>query len=172
MCFHWRIYIALKTNSPAVIVAVEASSLPAIRGAKKDLEPFIKTRPQGDLPVWLTWQLTGKAHSQGSSFFFFNWRIITLQYCVAFCRTSTWIGVHVSPVTLPPASHPTPPHPTPRLSQHRAGRPVSQSEFPLPSVSRVAIHTCHCHSLSSSHSLLPHCVHKAVPCVWVSVAAL
>ena len=29
-------------------------------------------------------------------FFFFNWRIIALQYCASFCSTSTWIN-HRSP---------------------------------------------------------------------------
>ena len=45
-------------------------------------------------------------------FYFFNWRITTLQYCDGFCHTSIWIGhgdTCVSPHPEPP-SH-LPPHP-------------------------------------------------------------
>ena len=46
--------------------------------------------------------------------FFFNWRIITLQYCDRFCHIATWISHRCSCVppswtTLPP---PSPPHPS------------------------------------------------------------
>ena len=52
--------------------------------------------------------------------FIFNWRIIALQYCVSFCRTSAWISHRYTNVSLPlePPSH-LPPHPTP-LGCHRA----------------------------------------------------
>ena len=47
--------------------------------------------------------------------FIFNWRIIALQCCVAFCHTSTWIihkYIYVpSSLNLPPISH-LQPHPT------------------------------------------------------------
>ena len=45
------------------------------------------------------------------SFFYFNWRIITLQYCDGFCHTSAWTGhryTHVPPHSEP-RSH-LPPH--------------------------------------------------------------
>ena len=29
------------------------------------------------------------------NWFVFNWRVITLQYCVGFCPTSTWISHHI-----------------------------------------------------------------------------
>ena len=44
-------------------------------------------------------------------FIYFNWRLITLQYCGGFCHTSTWISPGWSP--LP---HSSPPHSS-RLSQ-------------------------------------------------------
>ena len=38
------------------------------------------------------------------SFFFFNWRLITLRYCRGFCRSFTWIshGCNVFPILNPP----------------------------------------------------------------------
>ena len=44
--------------------------------------------------------------------FFFNWRIIALQYCVGFCRTSAWIShkcMYVPSLPNPPPN--LPPHP-------------------------------------------------------------
>ena len=43
-------------------------------------------------------------------FFIFNWRIITLQFCVSFCHTSTWIS-HRYICPLPPEPR-IPPHPS------------------------------------------------------------
>ena len=46
-------------------------------------------------------------------FFFFNWRIISLQHCLDFCHTSTCIDHRYtyipSLLNLPPTSHPIPP---------------------------------------------------------------
>ena len=152
MCFHWRIYVTLKPNSPAVVVAVKASSLPATRGAKKDLEHFIKPCPQGVLTDWPD-SLPGKLHSQGLSFFFFfNWRIIALQYCVGFCHTLTWIGIHVSPCPWTSLPLPTPSHPS------RLSRSTGVSSLCHTAESHwlsVLIYMCYCYSLNLSHSLLP-----------------
>ena len=52
--------------------------------------------------------------------YFFNWRVIALQYCVGFCCATAWISymVHIFPPSC--ASRPPPdPHPTP-LGRHRA----------------------------------------------------
>ena len=45
--------------------------------------------------------------------FISNWRIISLQYCVAFCHTSRWIsiGIHMSSPSWTSLPSPTPPHP-------------------------------------------------------------
>ena len=59
--------------------------------------------------------------------FIFNWRIIALQFCVAFCHTSTWIShryTHVaSLLNLPPTFQ----------GCHRGlgWAPMSYSKFPL-----------------------------------------
>ena len=45
---------------------------------------------------------------------YFNWRLITLQYCSGFCHTLTWIShgcTHV-PHPEPPLSLPSPSHPS------------------------------------------------------------
>ena len=66
---------------------------------------FVFQRPWENLFVSL------KFH--GESYFIFNWRIITLQYCNGFCHTWTWIRhrfTHVlSLLNFPPTSLPIPP---------------------------------------------------------------
>ena len=83
------------------------------------------TPQQGGPPV--SWGISGNITLQRvflgplhllKKLIYFNWRIITLQYCDGFCHTSTWIShgctcVPVSWRLLPP---PSPPHPS-RLSQ-------------------------------------------------------
>ena len=67
------------------------------------------------------------------SFFFFNWRLITLQYCGGFCHTLTWISHGCTCVPHPePLSH-LPPHLIPLgLSQYIGfERPASCIEFAL-----------------------------------------
>ena len=67
-------------------------------------------------------------------FIYFNWSIITLQYCDGFCHTSIWI-VHgytcvpslLKPLPLPSLPLPSLPFPSPplpsRLSEHRVWVP-------------------------------------------------
>ena len=55
-----------------------------------------------------------------SLFFFFDWKIISLQYCGGFCHTSTWISHGCT--CVPPSWNPTinlAPHPIP-LGRPRA----------------------------------------------------
>ena len=49
----------------------------------------------------------------GVFFLYFNWRLITLQYC-GFCHTSTWLrhGCTCVPHPDPPHPLPSPPHPS------------------------------------------------------------
>ena len=86
-------------------------------------------------------------------FIYFNWRLITLQYCIGFAihwHEST-TGVHVFPIWTP--SH-LPPHPI----------PLGHPSAPAPStlyhalnldwrfVSHMIIYTFQCHSPKPSHS--------------------
>ena len=91
-------------------------------------------------------------------FISFNWRLITLQYCVDFCHTLTWIGpgVHVFPHPEP-LSH-LPPHPIPLgcPSAPALSTLFHVSNLDWWSVSHMVIHMFQVYSLKSSHPrLLP-----------------
>ena len=89
---------------------------------------------------------------------YFNWRLITLQYCSGFCHTLTWISHGSICVPHPePPSH-FPPHPIPQ------GHPTAPALSALShasildwrSVSHMVIYMFQCYSLKSSHPrLLP-----------------
>ena len=88
-------------------------------------------------------------------YFYFNWRLITLQYCDGFCHMFTWISHGCACVPHPePPSH-LPPHP---ISQ---GAPALStlshaSNLDWWSISYKIIYVFQCHSLKSSHPhLLP-----------------
>ena len=65
--------------------------------------------------------------------FFFNWRIIALQYCVGFCHTTTLIGHKYTYVpfllSLSPNFHPIPLLQV--VAEHWVELPVLYSKFPL-----------------------------------------
>ena len=77
---------------------------------------------------------------------FFNWRLITLQYCGGFCHTFTWISHGCTCV----------PHPIPQ------GHPSVPALSTLPhvlnldwrSISHMIIHMFQCYCLKSSHPFL------------------
>ena len=86
-------------------------------------------------------------------FFFFNWRLITLQYCGGFCHTSTWISHRCMCVP-----HPDPPHPIPQ--GHPSASALSAlshaSNLGWWSISHVIINMFQCYSFKSPHPhLLP-----------------
>ena len=90
--------------------------------------------------------------------FFFNWRLITLQYYSGFFHTLTWISYGCTCVPHPePPSHVLP-HPIPQ--GHSSAPTLSTlSHASNPdwwSVSHMIIHMFQCYSLKSSHpQLLP-----------------
>ena len=93
-----------------------------------------------------------------SFFFYFSWRLITLQYFGGFCHTLTWISHGFTCVPHPePPSH-LPPHPIPL--GHPSAPALSTlshaSNLDCRSVSHMIIYMFQCYSLRSSHPrLLP-----------------
>ena len=89
---------------------------------------------------------------------YFNWRLITLQYCSGFCHTLTWI---IHGCTRVP--HPEPPcHLSPHLIPQRHPSPPAlstlshASNLDWRSISHMIIYMFQRYSLKSSHSrLLP-----------------
>ena len=91
----------------------------------------------------------------GGFFFFFHWRLITLQYCSGFCHTFTWIShgctcfphpeppSHFSPQTIP-QDHPS----APALSTLSHASNLDWWFVP-----HMVIYLFQCYSLKSSH---PH----------------
>ena len=105
----------------------------------------------------------------------FDWRIIALEYCVGFYHTSTQISCrHMSDpslLKLPPISHPIPPP----LGFHRAPdwAPCATQQISTGClILHMVMYMFLCYTLSSSHPLLPSCVHKSVLYICVSIAAL
>ena len=91
-------------------------------------------------------------------FIYFNWRLITLQYCIGFAihQHESAMGVHVFPILNPPSHLPSHPihlgHPSaPALST------LSHAlNLDWRSVLHMIIYMFQCYSLKSSHpSLLP-----------------
>ena len=91
-------------------------------------------------------------------FIYFNWRLITLQYCSGFFMHwhESAMGVHVFPILnphLPPPSHP--------ISQGCSGAPALSALFHASnldwwSFSHMVIYMFQCYFLKSSHPwLLP-----------------
>ena len=106
--------------------------------------------------------------SEPALFFFFNWRLITLQYCGGFCHTLTWISHGCTCVPHPePPSH-LPSHPIPQ--GHPSAPALSTLSHALNldwwSISHMIIYRFQCYSLKSSHrvqqSVLYICVIFAI----------
>ena len=91
-------------------------------------------------------------------FIYFNWKLITLQYCGGFCYTLTWISHGCTYVPHPePPSH-LPPH---HIPQGCPSAPTLSALFHAlnldwSSISHMVIYMFQCYSLKSSHPhLLP-----------------
>ena len=106
-------------------------------------------------------------------YFYFNWRLITLQYYGGFCHTLTWISHGCTCVPHPdPPSH-LPPHPIPL--GHPSAPALSTlshaSNLDWRSVLHMVIYMFQCHSLKSSHPCaFSHRVQKTVLYICVSFA--
>ena len=86
---------------------------------------------------------------------YFNWRLITLQYCSGFCHTLTWISHGCMCVPHPePPSH-IPPHPIPLGHPSEPALSTLSHALNLDwrSVSHMIIYMFQRYSLRSSHSL-------------------
>ena len=88
--------------------------------------------------------------------FFFNWRLITLQYCSGFCHTLTWISHGCTCVPHPEAPSHLPPH---SILQDQPSAPALStlshaSNLDWWSVSHMIIYVFQCYSLRSSHPCL------------------
>ena len=89
-------------------------------------------------------------------FIYFNWRLITLQYCIGFCHTSTWIChrytcvPHPEPL-LPP---PSPYHPSGSSQCTSPKHPVIMHRTWTGDSFHIRYYTSfQCHSPKSSHPL-------------------
>ena len=90
--------------------------------------------------------------------FFFNWRLITLQYFSGFCHTLTWISYGFTCVPHPDPPSYLPPHPTPHGHPRTPDLSTLSHSSNLDwwSVSHMIIYMFQCYSLKSSHPhLLP-----------------
>ena len=89
---------------------------------------------------------------------YFNWRLITLQYCSGFCHTLTWICHGCTCVPHPePLSH-LPPHPIPLGHPSAPALSTLSHAWNLDwqSISHMIIYMFQWYSLKSSHPrLLP-----------------
>ena len=89
---------------------------------------------------------------------YFNWGLITLQYCGGFGHTFTWISHGCTCVPHPEPLSLLPPHPIPQ--GHPSAPALSTlshaSNMDWQSISHMIIYIFQCHSLKSSHPrLLP-----------------
>ena len=84
---------------------------------------------------------------------YFNWRLITLQYCSRFCHTLTWISHAYTWVPHPDTPSLPPPHPLPQ--GHPSAPALSTlshaSNLDWRSISHMIIYMFKCYSLISSH---------------------
>ena len=85
---------------------------------------------------------------------YFNWRLITLQYCIGFAihQHESATGIHVFPI-LNPLPLPSPYHPSGSSQCTSPKHPVSCIEPDWRFVSYMISYMFQCHSPKSSHPL-------------------
>ena len=89
-----------------------------------------------------------------NKFIYFNWRLITLQYCIGFAilQHESATGEHVFP-NLKPLPPPSPYHPSGSSQCTSPKHPVSCIEPGWRFISYMVLYMFQCHSPKSSHSL-------------------
>ena len=112
----------------------------------------------GDKSYWITKSFSNLPRSFLLFLFvYFNWRLITLQYCGDFCHTLTWISHGCTCVPHPePPSH-LPPHAIPQGCPSAPALSALFHTLNLDwwSVSHMVIYMFQCYSLKSSPLPLP-----------------
>ena len=106
-------------------------------------------------PYWLN-ALLSPSLFFFNSLIYFNWRLITLQYCISFCHTLTWIshGFTCVPHPEPPSLLPTHPIPQSYPSAPVLSTLSHASNWDRWSASHMIIYTFQCYPLKSSHPRL------------------
>ena len=105
--------------------------------------------------VQTTWPL-GKSQDILFFFFYFNWRLITLQYFGDFCHTQAWIshGCTCVPFYKPPSHIPLHPIPMGCPSAPTLSALFHESNLNWISISHMVICMFQCYSLKSSNPQL------------------
>ena len=122
----------------------------------------LKWRPRGQVICWCLGSSVGRESDFFFNFFFkkiliyFNWRLITLQYCGGFCHTLTWISHWCTCVSHPESPSYFPPHPIPQGCSTALVLSALFHALNLAwwSISHMVIYTFQCYSLKSSHPRL------------------
>ena len=125
-----------------------------------------------------------------NKFIYFNWRLITLQYCSGFCHTLTWISHDCTHVPHPESPSFFPPHP---ITQGCPTAPAFSALFHASnldwcSISYMVIYMFQFYSLKSSHPcLLPQSptlcslhlclfccpnIGSSLPCFWITYVCI
>ena len=145
-----------------------AHSIMSLRGWYESVHP----RQKLQFFITLSW----KWHTIASFFFFFfkfiyfNWRLITLQYCSGFCHTLTWISHRCTCVPHPETPSHLPPHPIPL--GHPSAPALSTLSHALNldwrSISYMIIYMFQC--CSSNHPTLAFSHRVQKPIIYVCVS--
>ena len=100
---------------------------------------------------------------------YFNWRLITLQYCSGFCHALTWISLVCTCVPHPETPSHLSPNPIPK--GHPTGPALNTlshaSNLDWWSISQMIIYMFQCYSLKSSHPHLLPRDQKSVLCICI-----
>ena len=103
------------------------------------------------------------------SFSLYSFVFEFLQCCVCFCSTTTWISQNYTYIAPLLSQRPTPPG---HHERTRLGSPCYRATSHQLPISHTTAHTCWYYLLHLSTLSLPHCVHKPVLYIYVSIHPL